>query len=138
VRDGVYAAYGQKLVIDRGGITFTGPIENPRLDLRAMRAQSPAAQADDVKVGVTITGTAQDPRIRLYSEPAMSETEKLSWLLLGRAPTGLDGADIGLLQTAAVALLSGEAVGPATRWSAAWVWMSCRSDRPMARCAKPW
>lgn len=112
VRDGVYAAYGQKLVIDRGGITFTGPIENPRLDLRAMRAQSPAAQADDVKVGVTITGTAQDPRIRLYSEPAMSETEKLSWLLLGRAPTGLDGADIGLLQTAAVALLSGEGGGP--------------------------
>lgn len=112
VREGVYAAYGQKLVIDRGGITFTGPIENPRLDLRAMRAQSPAAQADDVKVGVTITGTAQDPRIRLYSEPAMSETEKLSWLLLGRAPTGLDGADIGLLQTAAVALLSGEGGGP--------------------------
>ena len=112
VKDGVYAAYGQRLVIDRGGITFTGPIENPRLDLRAMRAQSPAARADDVKVGVTITGTAQDPRIRLYSEPSMSETEKLSWLLLGRAPSGLDGADIGLLQTAAVALLSGESGGP--------------------------
>ena len=42
----------------------------------------------------------------------MSETEKLSWLLLGRAPSGLDGADIGLLQTAAVALLSGESGGP--------------------------
>ena len=112
VRDGLYAAYGQRLVIDRGGITFTGPIENPRLDLRAMRAQSAAAKADDVKVGVTITGTAQDPRIRLFSEPAMSETEKLSWLLLGRAPSGLDGADIGLLQTAAVALLSGESGGP--------------------------
>ena len=112
VREGVYAAYGQRLVIDRGGITFSGPIENPRLDLRAMRAQSPAAKADDVKVGVSITGTAQDPRVRLYSEPAMADTEKLSWLLLGRAPTGLDGADIGLLQTAAVALLSGEGGGP--------------------------
>lgn len=112
VKDGVFAAYGQRLNIDRGGITFTGPLENPRLDLRAMRAQSLAAKADDVKVGVTITGTAQDPRIRLYSEPSMSETEKLSWLLLGRAPTSLDGADIGLLQTAAVALLSGENGGP--------------------------
>jgi translocation and assembly module TamB len=59
-------------------------------------------------VGVRITGTAQDPRIRLYSEPTLSETEQLSWLVLGRAPTGLGGADIGLLQTAAVALLSGD------------------------------
>ncbi|MFN4265545.1 MAG: translocation/assembly module TamB domain-containing protein [Aquabacterium sp.] len=110
--NGTYAAYGQKLVIDRGAITFTGPVENPRLDILAMRKQSPMAASSDVKVGVAITGTAQDPRVSLYSEPAMSETDKLSWLVLGRAPSGLGGADIGLLQSAAVALLSGE--GPST------------------------
>ena len=112
VENGTYAAYGQKLVVERGTLAFTGPIENPRLDILAMRAQSAVASNSDVKVGVAITGTAQDPRIRLYSEPAMSETEKLSWLVLGRAPTGLGGADIGLLQTAAVALLSGEGSSP--------------------------
>ncbi|MFT3857279.1 MAG: translocation/assembly module TamB domain-containing protein [Aquabacterium sp.] len=112
VENGTYAAYGQKLVIERGSVAFTGPIENPRLDILAMRAQSPTAASTDVKVGVNITGTAQDPRVRLYSDPAMSETEKLSWLVLGRAPTGLGGADIGLLQTAAVALLSGEGSSP--------------------------
>ncbi|MGC4060761.1 MAG: translocation/assembly module TamB domain-containing protein [Aquabacterium sp.] len=110
--NGTYAAYGQKLVIERGTITFTGAIENPRLDILAMRAQSPTASDSDVKVGVNITGTAQDPRVSLYSDPAMSETEKLSWLVLGRAPTGLGGADIGLLQSAAVALLSGEGGSP--------------------------
>ncbi|MFW9615881.1 translocation/assembly module TamB domain-containing protein [Aquabacterium sp.] len=109
---GTFAAYGQKLVIERGAISFTGAIENPRLDILAMRPQSASATASDVKVGVTITGTAQDPRIRLYSDPSMSETEKLSWLVLGRAPTGLGGADIGLLQSAAVALLSGEGASP--------------------------
>lgn len=112
VEKGTYAAYGQKLVVERGTLAFTGPIENPRLDILAMRAQSAVATNSDVKVGVAITGTAQDPRIRLYSEPAMSETEKLSWLVLGRAPTGLGGADIGLLQTAAVALLAGEGASP--------------------------
>ena len=112
VENGTYAAYGQKLVGERGTLACTGPIENPRLDILAMRAQSAVASNSDVKVGVAITGTAQDPRIRLYSEPAMSETEKLSWLVLGRAPTGLGGADIGLLQTAAVALLSGEGSSP--------------------------
>ena len=103
-----FAAYGQKLDIVRSTITFNGLIENPRLDILAMRPQTPTAQDSDVKVGVRVTGTAQDPRIRLYSEPALSETEQLSWLVLGRAPTGLGGADIGLLQTAAVALLSGD------------------------------
>ncbi len=112
VTRGTYAAYGQKLLIDRGSIAFTGSIENPRLDLLAMRAQSATASSSDVKVGVTITGTALDPRVRLYSEPSMSETEKLSWLVLGRAPTGLGGADLGLLQSAAVALLSGEGTSP--------------------------
>jgi translocation and assembly module TamB len=112
VENGTYAAYGQKLVIERGSVAFTGTIENPRLDILAMRAQSPTAASTDVKVGVNITGTALDPRVRLYSDPAMSETEKLSWLVLGRAPTGLGGADIGLLQTAAVALLSGEGKSP--------------------------
>src|SRR5690606_27116502 len=106
--NGTYAAYGQKLVIERGSIFFTGPVDNPRLDIQAMRAQSPTAAASDVKVGVFITGTAQDPRVRLYSEPAMSETEKLSWLVLGRGPVGLGGADIGLLRTAAAALLAGD------------------------------
>ncbi|WP_290662863.1 translocation/assembly module TamB domain-containing protein [Aquabacterium sp.] len=109
---GSYVAYAQNLVIERGSIAFTGPIDNPRLDIQAMRAESLAAAASDVKVGVTITGTAQDPRVRLYSDPTMSETEKLSWLILGRGPAGLGGADIGLLQTAASALLAGEGGTP--------------------------
>jgi translocation and assembly module TamB len=109
---GSYVAYAQNLVIERGLIAFSGPIENPRLDIQAMRAESPTAAESDVKVGVTITGTAQDPRVRLYSDPSMSETEKLSWLILGRGPAGLGGADIGLLQTAASALLAGEGGSP--------------------------
>ena len=82
--DGTYKAYGQKLVIERGSLAFTGPVDNPRLDIQAMRPQSATASSSDVKVGVLISGTAQDPRVRLYSEPPMSETEKLSWLVLGR------------------------------------------------------
>lgn len=111
--DGTYKAYGQKLIIERGSLAFTGPVDNPRLDIQAMRPQSATASSSDVQVGVLISGTAQDPRVRLYSEPPMSETEKLSWLVLGRGPMGLGSADIGLLQTAASALLDGE--GPSTK-----------------------
>jgi translocation and assembly module TamB len=104
--DGTYAAYGQKLEIDRGIVAFAGPVDSPRLDILALRPNL------DVRVGVAVTGTALAPRVRLVSEPEMSETEKLSWLVLGRAPDGLGRADTALLQRAALALLAGEGETP--------------------------
>jgi len=101
---GTYDAYGQKLDIERGVISFVGPLDNPRLDVQAMRPD----KNEDVRVGVTVSGTAQNPRIKLISEPELSDTDKLSWLLLGRGPDGLGRADTALLQRAALALLSGE------------------------------
>ena len=99
---GTYAAYGQRLQIERGLVSFTGPVENPRLDIVALRPNL------DVRVGVAVGGTAIAPRVRLFSEPEMTDAEKLSWLVLGRAPEGLGRADTALLQRAAMALLSGE------------------------------
>lgn len=76
---GTFNAYGQKLDVERGIFTFVGPLDNPRLDVLAIR---PGLESDDVRVGVTVTGTASNPRIKLYSDPDMSETNKLSWLVL--------------------------------------------------------
>jgi translocation and assembly module TamB len=61
---------------------------------------------------VAITGTALSPRIRLHSEPELPEMDKLSWLVLGRAPDGLGRSDTALLQRAAMALLAGEGKAP--------------------------
>jgi translocation and assembly module TamB len=99
---GTYTAYGQNLVIKRGVIRFTGPVENPQLDIAAGRDNL------DVEVGVAITGSTQNPRVRLTSEPEMNDIDKLSWLILGRAPDGLGRADTALLQRAALALWAGE------------------------------
>ena len=96
---------GQKLVVDKGAITFIGPIDNPRLDIEATRPKT------DVRVGVAISGTAQNPRIRLFSEPDLSEVDKLSWLVMGRASDGLGRTETALVQRAALALLSGEGEG---------------------------
>jgi translocation and assembly module TamB len=100
---GTYAAYGQKMVIERGRVTFTGEPDNPRLDVLALRQG-----LDAVDVGVEIVGGVAAPRVRLYSVPVMSDTDKLSWLVLGREPGAAGRADTALLQRAAVALLSGE------------------------------
>ncbi len=106
--DGTFAAYGQKLDIERGFVAFNGPPANPRLDIVAVRPDT------DVRVGVAISGSAAAPRVRLFSEPEMSETDKLSWLVLGRASEGLGRTDTAVLQRAALALIAGnDSEGPA-------------------------
>ncbi|MCA0176829.1 MAG: translocation/assembly module TamB domain-containing protein [Proteobacteria bacterium] len=102
---GLYAAYGQRLVIQRGEVIFSGPIMTPRLDILAVRPNL------DILVGVAVGGRPDSPQVRLVSEPEMSDMDKLSWLMLGRAPEGLGQADTALLQRAAMAILSGEEEG---------------------------
>jgi translocation and assembly module TamB len=103
---GTYAAYGQKLEIERGNISFSGSPDNPRLDVLALRPNL------DQRVGVSITGNLLTLRIKLFSEPELSDVDKLSWLVLGRAPDSLGRNDTALLQRAAVALLAGEGEAP--------------------------
>ncbi|MBL0727208.1 translocation/assembly module TamB domain-containing protein [Piscinibacter sp. HJYY11] len=104
--EGTYTAYGQNLAIERGVITFSGDLATPRLDILAVRPDI------DVRVGVAVQGSAADPRIRLYSEPEMSEMDKISWIVMGREPEGMGRAETALLQRAALALLAGEGGNP--------------------------
>jgi translocation and assembly module TamB len=59
-----------------------------------------------VEAGVLVTGTARVPRVQIVSNPPVPEGERISWLVLGRAPTDATKADLGMLQAAAGALLS--------------------------------
>lgn len=94
---GTYRAYGQDLTIDRGVVNFQGPLENPGLNVRAVR------KGVAVEAGVEITGTAQRPTVTLVSEPAVPDPEKLSWMILGRGSGSAD-RDATLLLTAAAAI----------------------------------
>jgi translocation and assembly module TamB len=101
---GTYRAYGQRLDIEEGVLRFTGPFDNPALDILAIRPNLTQ------RVGVQITGTARSPRVRLFSDPVLSEAETLSWLLLGRSGAN-GGAEAAMLQRAALALLGGSSNG---------------------------
>ena len=97
---GRYKAYGQMLSIETGVLRFSGPYDNPSLDIIALRPNLPH------KAGVQITGTALLPRIRLYADPDLPDADKLAWLVLGRSAAN-GGGESAVLQQAAVALLSG-------------------------------
>lgn len=105
VAEGQYSAYGQKLTVERGALTFFGPVNNPRLDVLAVRIMP------TVTAGVQVTGTVQRPFVSLYSDPPLTDTEKLSWLVLGHGLENNSPNEFELLQIAAGALFSGSESG---------------------------
>ncbi|MDA8094743.1 MAG: translocation/assembly module TamB domain-containing protein [Betaproteobacteria bacterium] len=111
---GTYSAYGQSLTVTRGFITFAGPLDDPALNLVAMRlphtAQARLGVTPAVEAGVSVTGTALAPRVQLVSVPDVPDTEKLSWLVLGHGLEGVtSGDEFAALQAAASAFSSGSA-----------------------------
>ncbi|RZI42877.1 DUF490 domain-containing protein [Herbaspirillum sp. HC18] len=100
VEKGTYTAYGRELEIEQGVVRFRGPLNNPSLDILAMRRKQ------EVEAGVSIRGTALAPRVTLVSEPSVPDTEKLSWLVLGHGMDTAGETDAKTLQTAASVLLS--------------------------------
>jgi translocation and assembly module TamB len=97
--NGTFFAYGQKLVIDPGRLVFDGPLDNPGLDIVALRKNLA------VEAGVAVTGTVKVPILRLTSNPPVPDNEKLSWLVLGRGLNSTSGTDFAALEAASAALL---------------------------------
>jgi translocation and assembly module TamB len=115
--NGTYAAYGQHLTIDRAVLTFTGAYDNPALDILAVRKRPDGEQLSDtnVEAGVKVRGTALAPEAKLVSTPNVSDSDKLSWLVLGHGMEGTSGNEADVLGAAAGALLGGQGGGFGSR-----------------------
>ena len=109
VASGTYAAYGQKLAIERGVINFTGAYDNPGLNILAVRKRPESEQLSEtnVEAGVEVRGTALAPSAKLVSTPTVPDSDKLSWLVLGHGIDSTGGNEMALLGTAAGALFGG-------------------------------
>lgn len=107
---GTYLAYGQLLDIEAGRINFSGPMTNAGLNITAMRNLQPT------KAGVRIAGTVLTPTVTLISDPEVSESDKLSLLVIGQPMSQAGDSELALLSLAAGALLSdGESIPLQTR-----------------------
>ncbi len=81
IKQGSYRAYGQDLDIETGVISFPGgPLSKPGINLRATRT------VGDVVAGIYAIGPASKPRLTTFSNPPMSESSVISYLLTGSAP----------------------------------------------------
>lgn len=100
--EGVFEAYGQRLTIEEGTLTFTGPLDNPVVDVRAVRKVE--AFAGPVTAGIHLTGRALALNATIFSEPAMAEAEALSYLVLGQPLSQASSSEGSQLSSAALGL----------------------------------
>ena len=107
IKDGSYIAYGQLLKVDNGKIRFSGPIDNPELDIKAVR------ETKEVTAGLYIEGNVSAPQATLFSDPDMSQDDILSYLILGKPIEQASATDAALLASAAtgIGLQNGAMIG---------------------------
>ncbi|WP_108472819.1 translocation/assembly module TamB domain-containing protein [Rhodanobacter thiooxydans] len=109
--NGTYKAYGQNLQIQRGQLLFAStPIDNPGLNIRAVRKLNPNATIDEgQEVGLLVSGTAQRPILTVFSNPLMEQSDALSYLVTGKPLSQVKGGEGDMVGAAAQAL--GSAAG---------------------------
>lgn len=107
--EGRFKAYGQNLAVDNGRLIFQGPAENPGINIRAIRK----IPHENLVVGVLVGGTLQQPLAEIFAEPALEESEAMSYLLTGRGlNSGNDSDHAKIARALAVyGLQKGEGVG---------------------------
>ena len=88
VDEGRYEAFGQKLEISRGRLLFdVSPLDDPGLDIEARR------RIETTEVGLNVRGTLQEPRLTFFSDPSMTQSQIVSYLLTGKSADSLTGAE---------------------------------------------
>ncbi|SNY51081.1 autotransporter secretion inner membrane protein TamB [Arsukibacterium tuosuense] len=110
--DGTFRSYGQDLLIRKGKMTFSGPPDQPYLNVEAIR--NPANMEDNVIAGIRVTGPADRPQINIFSEPAMPQANALSYLLVGRDLDSESGSAANAVTTSLIGMSiasSGSLVG---------------------------
>jgi len=77
---GFYVFQGKRFAINEGTVTFIGLEEpNPNLAIEA------EARIKDVQVFIRISGTARNIRLTLDSDPAMDQSEIISYVVFGKS-----------------------------------------------------
>ncbi len=105
VAEGKYTAYARKLDIERGRLIFTGgPIDNPGIDLRAIK------EFPDVKAGVNVRGTLLQPHMTFFSEPSLPQSQVVSLILAGGSLESAQYRTTGSSGAGTAALAQGGAI----------------------------
>ncbi len=100
-----YKSYGQDLTVRKGRFLFNGPVDNPWLDVEAIRV----SKSKKVTAILSLTGSLQKPQTRISSEPALPEAEALAYLMTGGPLNQVSKSEGNMLAGAALSYGGGKA-----------------------------
>jgi autotransporter translocation and assembly factor TamB len=100
-----YKSYGQDLTVRKGRFLFNGPVDNPWLDVEAIRV----SKSKKVTAILSLTGSLQKPQTRISSEPSLPESEALAYLVTGGPLNQVSKSEGNMLAGAALSYGGGKA-----------------------------
>lgn len=100
LKQGQYKAYGQELDIASGRLIFNGPVDNPYLELTAVRR----IETEGITVTLQVKGPVSQPILTVASDPPMSNTDALAYLLTGRSLKSSNTDERTMIANAALSL----------------------------------
>lgn len=103
MKEASYKSYGQDLTVRKGRFVFNGPVDNPWLDVEAIRV----SRDKKVTAILSLTGPLQAPQTRISSEPALPETEALTYLITGRPLNQVSQSEGNMVASAALSYGAG-------------------------------
>jgi len=99
---GTYETLGKLFRIQEGTVNFTGAEKiNPFLDITALYRVS------SVQIYVNISGTAEKPVLKLTSDPDMTETDIISYIVFGAPSDQIGSGDRASIQGVATGVAGG-------------------------------
>jgi autotransporter translocation and assembly factor TamB len=99
---GTYETLGKLFRIQEGTVNFTGAEKiNPLLDITALYRVS------SVQIYVNISGTAEKPVLKLTSNPDMTETDIISYIVFGAPSDQIGSGDRASIQGVATGVAGG-------------------------------
>lgn len=105
--NGQYSAYGKHFLISQGSLIYNNsPLNNPMLDISATYVLTPMGATNHLlnklTVGIKLSGTLQDRKMTLFSDPAMSQEDILSYIVLGQPLDQVQESQQSILSEAAL------------------------------------
>ncbi|MCG5053401.1 MAG: translocation/assembly module TamB domain-containing protein [Myxococcales bacterium] len=92
LRRGYASVFGKRFDVQEGDntIRFTGPVDQPRLDVTFEHAVKTANQ--DYRISVSLEGTPEDLELAFRSEPELGQSEIMTLIITGRLNPAQGGA----------------------------------------------
>ncbi len=98
---GTYSGYGRDLKIERGRLVYAGgPVDDPEVDIRASRE----IKDEDTLVGFEVKGTLKQSQMTVFSDPDMSQSDAISYLLFNRPISEAKSSESAIARETATAM----------------------------------